>query len=138
MDSAKNPNTGNRYSGSAPAGGPSSTDRMRCSGTKTSVATLSWLPVPRSPEVCQVSRTRSSAVGIASTRRVGCCADAAGGASTQPANSQSECEIALQNGHWPDTTTPPSTGRAAPRGAHTPAATERGSPNTSVAPFSGR
>ncbi|BCI90301.1 hypothetical protein NIIDMKKI_55070 [Mycobacterium kansasii] len=41
----------------------------------------------------------------------------------QPANIMSAWLIPLQNGQRPDTTTPPSTERAVPRGAHTPAAT---------------
>jgi hypothetical protein len=42
----------------------------------------------------------------------------------------SACEIPLQNAQRPDTTTPPSTVRPVPRGAQTPAATPRPSPNS--------
>jgi hypothetical protein len=42
----------------------------------------------------------------------------------------SACKIPLQNGRRPDTTTPPSTVRAVPRGAQTPAATPRPSPKS--------
>src|SRR2546421_4661191 len=46
--------------------------------------------------------------------------------------------IPLQYGHWPDTRIPSSTGRAFPRGAHTPAATASASPKISAAPSAGR
>ena len=48
--------------------GGSSSEKLRCSGTNTSSATASWLPVPRRPPVCQVSRISSSLTGIPSTR----------------------------------------------------------------------
>ena len=56
----------------------------------------------------------------------------------QPANSVSAWVIPLQNGQRPDTTTPPSTDLAVPRGAHTPAATPRPSPNISSRLDAGR
>src|SRR5882757_5874665 len=47
-----------------------------------------------------------------------------------PANITSAWVIPLQNDQRPDTTTPPSTVRAVPRGAQTPAATPRPSPKS--------
>src|SRR5580704_6230307 len=44
----------------------------------------------------------------------------------------------LQNDQRPERSDPPSTGAARPRGAHTPAATARGSPKMSAAACSGR
>ena len=46
-----------------------------------------------------------------------------------PANITSAWQIPLQNAQRPETTTPPSTDRPLPRGAHTPAARPRPSPN---------
>ncbi|CKR69238.1 Uncharacterised protein [Mycobacterium tuberculosis] len=131
IDNAKNPNTGKRYSGRSTIG-PSNTENTRSAGTKTSSATQSWLPVPRKPNVCQVSRTCSSSLFSATTD--GTCRSS----TKQPANMMSAWLIPLQNGQRPDTTTPPSTDRAVPRGAHTPAATPRPPPNISSRLRAGR
>src|ERR1700730_14812593 len=50
----------------------------------------------------------------------------------------SACVIPLQNAQRPDTTTPPSTVRPVPRGAQTPAATPRPSPNSASRLEAGR
>ena len=71
IESAKKPKIGKRYSGSSTMRRPSSSDRVRRDGTNTPSATVSWLPVPRRPLVCQVSRISSSSTGIATTRRAG-------------------------------------------------------------------
>ena len=123
IDAAKKPNTGKRYNGRSTIG-PSNNENTRSVGTKTSSATVSWLPVPRRPSVCHVSRTRRSCLRSATT-------DGTRWSSTRhPANIMSACVIPLQNGQRPDTTTPPSTVRPVPRGAHTPAATPRPSPKS--------
>lgn len=85
--------------------------------------------MPRKPLVCQVSSTSISVFGNAATYNALSC--------TNPAKSQSQCGIPLQNGQRPETTYPPSTLRPVPRGAQTPAATVRGSPKTSSAHFRG-
>ena len=99
----------------------------------------SWLPVPRRPSVCQVSRTSRSCLRSATTLGVGRSPAVSAPSSTkQPANSRSACAIPLQNAQRPETTSPPSTGRALPRGAQTPAAIPRPSPNSSVAALRGQ
>lgn len=55
-----------------------------------------------------------------------------------PGKQPSEWEMPLQNDQRPDTSTPPSTSAALPRGAHTPAAMVLESPKISEAPSSGR
>ena len=56
----------------------------------------------------------------------------------QPAKNTAACVIPLQYAHRPETTTPPSTGRAFPRGAQTPAAIRCGSSNSSARLSAGR
>jgi len=50
----KKPKIGKRYSGRSRTG-PSNSEKTHVSGTNTSAATASWLPVPRRPETCHVS-----------------------------------------------------------------------------------
>ena len=111
--------------------GPSNSESTRASGTNTSSATASWLPVPRRPSVCQVSRTSRSAFGIATTERAARSGPAPPSAMKQPAKSRSAWSIPLQK---------PTGRRPRPRrrrsrlaaGAQTPAAIARPSPNSSV------
>ena len=77
----------------------------------------------------------SSATSSAITFGTACVVVAA---TMQPAKKTSECWIPLQYGQRPETTIPPSTGRPLPRGAQTPAAIRRGSPNSSARLSSGR
>ena len=62
-----------------PRSGPSNSENTRSAGTKTSSATVSWLPVPRRPSVCQVSRTWRSSLRSATTRRHALVVDQAAG-----------------------------------------------------------
>ena len=88
------------------------TARTRASaGTNSSSATASWLPVPRRPSVCQVSRTCELGSRDARSRsaRAG---SASSPATMQPANNSSAWVIPLQKAQRPETTRPPSTGAA--------------------------
>ena len=97
---------------------------------------VSWLPVPRRPSVCQVSRISSSSCGIAITlgaragrRRRRC----------SRRRTRSACVIPLQYGHRPETTTPPSTRSApCPAGPRPRRRSARGSPNSSARLSAGR
>ena len=85
---------------------------------------MSWLPVPRSPETCQVSwiRTWSAGASISLTSGIppGSVRVPDSSRTTQPPISQSQCSQPLANGQRPLTRKPPADDTASPRGANTP------------------
>ena len=101
----------------------------RSSGTHTSVATRSWLPVPRMPMPSHVSSMVISSRRNSTDRISGPSGPNTGWPScttTHTPLSTAECRLPLVNFQRPDTRQPPSTRSACPPGVWFPAMTARG------------
>ena len=96
---------GNAYRVPCSRGASLITEADRAAGTSRSSTTMSWLPVPRSPAVSQVSTRSTSAAGKStsrtSARPLGSLRGSPSSSTTQPPISQSQWSIPLVNGQRP-------------------------------------
>ena len=124
MASASRPNIGNAYSVPGSRGASASTEADRAAGTSRSSTTMSWLPVPRSPAVSQVSIRSTAAAGNSTSRTsgrpLGRFRVSPSSSTTQPPMSQSQWSMPLVNGHRPLTRSCSPWRTARPLGANTP------------------
>ena len=95
--SASRPNTGNAYSRPPAVGLSTTIDASRSAGTKTSLISMSWLPVPRRPIASQVSWISTSSACASMSRGTG----GSSPSTRQPPISQSQCVQPLANGQRP-------------------------------------
>ena len=123
--SAKSAGGGMRTIGSSMHGSSRSGTNVRSAGTTTSSTWKWWLPVPHSPETCQVSSISTWSRANTAPRS---CGTPSTIPSTQFAKNQAACSHPLANPHRPVTRYPPSTRVIEPVGLNAPAIAMSGPP----------